>query len=81
MTSVAHDTWTLERDLDAVVDLARDDFAALDGARLFVTGGTGFIGCWLLGHDCALLYQLVTSSSLWERRMAVLAPAVATGCR
>ena len=48
MTSVAHDTWTLERDLDAVVDLARDDFAALDGARLFVTGGTGFIGCWLL---------------------------------
>jgi dTDP-glucose 4,6-dehydratase len=40
--------WTFSDDLDAAVDLARDDLLALDGERLFITGGTGFIGCWLL---------------------------------
>ncbi len=40
--------WTFSRDLEAVIDLARDDLLGLDGGRLFITGGTGFIGCWLL---------------------------------
>ena len=35
-------------DLRAVLALAQDSFAALRGARIFVTGGTGFFGHWLL---------------------------------
>jgi len=35
-------------DLDEVLDTAEVDFAALDDVRLFVTGGTGFVGTWLL---------------------------------
>jgi dTDP-glucose 4,6-dehydratase len=35
-------------DLDEVLDAAEADMAALDDARLFVTGGTGFVGTWLL---------------------------------
>lgn len=45
--------WRIEQDLDDVVARARSDLAALDGKRLFVTGGTGFIGRWLL----ELLYR------------------------
>lgn len=40
--------WSLESDLDTVLDRAADDLALLDGRRLFITGGTGFIGGWLL---------------------------------
>ena len=40
--------WAFSQDLEAVIDLARDDLLDLDGGRLFITGGTGFIGCWLL---------------------------------
>jgi len=38
----------LVEDLDRIVEVAADDLASLDGARLFVTGGTGFVGTWLL---------------------------------
>ena len=40
--------WAFSRDLEAVIELAREDLLGLDGGRLFITGGTGFIGCWLL---------------------------------
>lgn len=42
------ETWKLSDDLDDV--LARTDtlWPSLKGARIFLTGGTGFIGCWLL---------------------------------
>ena len=33
-------------DLDEVVEHAREDLLALRGSRLYVTGGTGFIGTW-----------------------------------
>lgn len=35
-------------DLDAVLSLARSAFEELRGARIFITGGTGFFGHWLL---------------------------------
>lgn len=40
--------WTLQRDIEASVALAQAAWEPLRGARLFITGGTGFIGCWLL---------------------------------
>ncbi len=35
-------------DLDFVVERTAEVWAALDRARLFISGGTGFIGSWLL---------------------------------
>lgn len=35
-------------DLDTTLDQARDAFAQLRGARIFLTGATGFYGVWLL---------------------------------
>lgn len=40
--------WSLKQDLDMVLTHAKANFLKLDGAHLFITGGTGFIGCWFL---------------------------------
>ncbi len=40
--------WSLQRDFDQVVDACEDVWPRLRGARLFVTGGTGLIGRWML---------------------------------
>ena len=37
-----------EHDLDHVVEYTRNDFEQLRGRRVFITGGTGFFGMWLL---------------------------------
>lgn len=38
----------IEADLDCVLDSLRSEMSQLGGARIFLTGGTGFIGTWLL---------------------------------
>mgnify|MGYP002395019207 FL=1 len=35
-------------DLDEAVEQARSDWLSLNGARIFISGGTGYIGRWLL---------------------------------
>jgi nucleoside-diphosphate-sugar epimerase len=41
-------TWSFETDLEDIAVKTADVWPALRGARIFLTGGTGFIGCWLL---------------------------------
>ena len=41
-------TWSLENDLEFIFCSTEDIFKSLEGAKIFLTGGTGFIGCWLL---------------------------------
>jgi dTDP-glucose 4,6-dehydratase len=40
--------YSLERDLDEILEVARDDIMHFAGSRLYVAGGTGFFGTWLL---------------------------------
>ena len=40
--------WSLTDDLDLVVESASSDLEALRSARMFITGGTGFVGTWLV---------------------------------
>lgn len=38
----------LKSDLDLIYTKSKDEFAALSGKKIFITGGTGFFGKWLL---------------------------------
>lgn len=40
--------WTFRDDLEAMFSALEPDWSALAGKRIFMTGGTGFIGRWML---------------------------------
>jgi dTDP-glucose 4,6-dehydratase len=40
--------WSIEQDFQDVFEDVSNHWAALSGAHIFITGGTGFIGRWLL---------------------------------
>jgi len=41
-------SWKIENDLESIFLASKDVFSSLKDAKIFITGGTGFIGCWLL---------------------------------
>jgi UDP-glucuronate decarboxylase len=49
---MAKEFYHLQDDLDAIFGALEADWRDLRGARLFVTGGTGFIGRWMLEALC-----------------------------
>ncbi len=74
--------WSIQEDFADIVDRSRDDFEALRGARIFVTGGTGFVGTWLVSAlhaadrtlDLQLRVELLTRD---PRAFAARQPALA----
>ena len=40
--------WSFENDLAFILESTKAIFKSLEGAHIFITGGTGFIGTWLL---------------------------------
>jgi len=40
--------WSIEDDYDQIISVLKNDFSQLNDARIFFTGGTGFIGKWML---------------------------------
>lgn len=42
------DEWSLEKDLVSIFERCQNIWMDLKDANIFITGGTGFIGCWIL---------------------------------
>jgi len=47
-----NNAWALGQDIDYVVDACGSVWGELSGCHLFITGGTGFIGSWILETLC-----------------------------
>jgi nucleoside-diphosphate-sugar epimerase len=56
--------WQLEHDLQEILKRNVHDFESLNGARIFLTGGTGFIGKWLVESLCYAKSKLDLDISL-----------------
>lgn len=48
MTAPYSSQWTIEQDFAQIGNLARSSFDQLKDSHIFLTGGTGFIGTWVL---------------------------------
>ena len=47
-TIIKSQPWSLDDDLAFILESTETVFKNLEGAHIFITGGTGFIGKWLL---------------------------------
>jgi len=54
----------LARDLDHILEHTAPIWAELHDSRIFLTGGTGFFGCWLLESFCQAVDRLGLQASL-----------------
>jgi nucleoside-diphosphate-sugar epimerase len=55
----------LTSDLDYIFSRTKDLWEELRGKRIFVTGGTGFFGCWLLESFCWANRVLRLNAEAW----------------
>jgi nucleoside-diphosphate-sugar epimerase len=55
----------LAGDLDYIISKTKDLWEELRGRRIFITGGTGFFGCWLLESFCWANRILGLNAEVW----------------